>query len=259
MADFLAFRFEAGCGSATLASITSAIAFGHRLSGLPDPTTDFRIRSLLAGARRLRPGGDLRLPLTVPDIQRLCSALNNVPLDPIARAAFRAIFTLAFFAMLRPGEVSLGSDSTHTIRLDGVQVHQNRLTVIVPSSKTSSVPFQVELSARPDLTVCPVAAMRDFLVIRGQGPPHSPLFVDGRHQPISARFLNGVMKAAAPSAGLDPARLSGHCLRIGGASHGAALGLSDLQLAQAGRWSAINAMRRYIRRPVSLLRATPSV
>ncbi|KAF0301676.1 hypothetical protein FJT64_026050 [Amphibalanus amphitrite] len=44
-------------------------------------------------------------------------------------------------------------------------------------------------------------------------------------------------------AGLDAARLSGHCLRIGGASHGAAVGMTELQLGQAGRWSS-QALRR---------------
>ncbi|KAF0298817.1 hypothetical protein FJT64_003817 [Amphibalanus amphitrite] len=62
--DFLAHRYDAGCGSATLASISSAISYGHKVRGLVDPTTDFRVRQVLAGARRLRPGGDSRLAIT---------------------------------------------------------------------------------------------------------------------------------------------------------------------------------------------------
>ncbi|KAF0312116.1 hypothetical protein FJT64_017095 [Amphibalanus amphitrite] len=62
--DFLAHRYDAGCGSATLASISSAISYGHKVRGLVDPTADFRVRQVLAGARRLRPGGDSRLAIT---------------------------------------------------------------------------------------------------------------------------------------------------------------------------------------------------
>ena len=244
-ADFLGSRFDDGCGAATLASIRSAIAFGHRMRNLPDPTLDFCVRTMLIGARRLRPGNDKRLALTVDELHRLCAALRGIRMDPIARAAIHAAFALAFFA-------------SHTIRLGGVTVGRTRMVVMVPSSKTSSVPFRIELAARTDLAVCPVGAMREFVAIRGAGSPHSPLFVDGRHCPLSSRFLNRILKMAGPSAGLDPARLSGHCFRIGGASHGAKLGLPDLQIAQAGRWTSITAMRRYVRRPVSLLQSTPS-
>ena len=45
------------------------------------------------------------------------------------------------------------------------------------------------------------------------------------------------------------------CLRIGGTSHGASVGMSELQLCQAGRWSS-RAVRRYVRQPTSVLQAT---
>ncbi|KAF0305177.1 hypothetical protein FJT64_023127 [Amphibalanus amphitrite] len=54
--DFLGSRYAAGCGSSTLASMVSAVAYDHRVCGLPDPTADFRVKQLLAGARRLRAG-----------------------------------------------------------------------------------------------------------------------------------------------------------------------------------------------------------
>ena len=258
-ADFLGARFEEGCGSSTLASIASAIAFGHRMRGLPDPTVGFRIRTLLAGSRRLHPSRDQRLALTVADLQRLCTALSNLSLDPIARAAYRTAFSLAFFAMLRPSEVAIGANSCHTIRFSGVRLNLDRLDITVPSSKTSVGPAHIQLLARPDIPVCPVAAMRDYLSIRSSNTFHDALFIDGQQRSLTARALTRTLKDAGRIVGLDPSRLFGHCLRIGGASHGAAIGLSELQLAQAGRWSSLMAMRRYIRRPVSLLHVTPSI
>ena len=70
-------------------------------------------------------------------------------------------------------------------------------------------------------------------------PPLSTgvLFLDGRQRPITTRSLTCTLKQAGQLAGLDPRCLSSHCLRIGGASHGAEVGLSELQLAQAGRLS----------------------
>ena len=257
LADFLGERFASGCCSSTLASITSAVAFAHRIRGLPDPTGDFRIRTMLNGSRRLRPSQDHRMALAVADIKRLCGKLD-LPLDPITRAAFRAAFPLAFFAMLRPSEVAVGATSLHTIKFGGVRLLSHLLEVTVPSSKTSLNPSTIHLEARPDVVICPVAAMRRYLAVRGIGSSTGVLFLDGRQRPITTRSLTRTLKQAGQLAGLDPRCLSSHCLRIGGASHGAEVGLSELQLAQAGRWASMGAMRRYLRRPVSLLQATPS-
>ena len=109
LCEFLGTRFEDGCNASTLATAASAIAYGHRMAGLPDPTVAFHVKQLLAGARRLRPGRDKRLALTIEDIKRLCAALRVLPISPIDRRAFRAIFTLAFFAMMRPGEMVIGT------------------------------------------------------------------------------------------------------------------------------------------------------
>lgn len=258
-ADFLASRHSQGCNSATLAGAASAIAYGHKRAGLPDPTADFRVRQLLAGSRRLRPSSDTRLPLSIQDIGLISAALVHLDLSPVERAAFRAIFSLAFFALLRPGEVVCGRSAVHTVRLGGVRLLDAQLSITIPSSKTSVVPHTVVLAARPDVGVCPVAALRAYLSLRGVGRPHDPLFVGDRQQPITDRALTRVLKSAGRASGLDDNRLSGHCLRIGGASHGASVGMSELQLCQAGRWSS-RAVRRYVRQPISVLQATqPSV
>ena len=258
LADFLGARFEAGCSSATLASAASAIAYGHRIRGLENPTSDFRIHTLLAGAKRLRPGQDRRLAVSIGELKRLSAALDSVPLDPVGRAAARAAFSLAFFAMLRPSEVSLGSDGRHTIRVGNVHIRAGRMEVVIPSSKTSVDPSHIWLVARPDVSICPVAAMANFLAVRGNSPAGEVLFIDGQRRPFTSRMLTRIIKQAGRIARLDPARLSGHCFRIGGASHGAALGMSEMQLAQAGRWTSVTAMRRYVRRSVSLLGTTPA-
>ena len=67
--------------------------------------------------------------------------------------------TLAFFAMLRPGEVLMGDQPKHTIRLRHVVLRRDRLSLNLPSSKTSNTPFHTELVAWPDLPYCPVRAV----------------------------------------------------------------------------------------------------
>ena len=172
------------------------------------------------------------------------------------RAAFGALVPLAFFAMLRPGELVIGVNAAHTMRYNHVQVNRNGVEMIIPSSKTSPTEFKVQLSARPDLSICPVSAIRAYIALRGPGSPSEMFFVNGRRRPITCRDLTTVLRQAGRMVGLDGSLLSGHCLRISGASHGAGLGLFELQLGRAGRWSS-SALRRYLRRPVSMLQLTP--
>ena len=256
LAEFLGSRYDNGLAAATLSSFTSAISFGHKIRGLTDPTADFRIRQLLAGARRLRPSRDRRVAFTLLELGRLCTALQHVNLSPIERSAFRAIFPLAFFALLRPGEIVRSGQQDHFLRLGSVRMQHGQLHLTVPSSKTSTTPVTIQLEARPDLYECPVAAVCSYLEIRGTGHQHDALFVGNGRRPITNRQLNHTLRQAGSLAGLDVTRLSGHCFRIGGASHAASIGMTELQISVAGRWSS-QAMRRYLRRPVSILQATP--
>ncbi|XP_043236213.1 uncharacterized protein LOC122389606 isoform X4 [Amphibalanus amphitrite] len=249
--DFIGACFRAGSGASALASHCSAIAYGHRIRGLADPTADFRVRKLLAGARRLRPSRDTRTAVTLDELGRLCAAVSRLPLPAVDRAAFRAICSLAFFGMLRPGEVVLGANPAHTVRVHHVSVHRDGLSLTIPSSKTSPVPFTTELVARPDLACCPVRAVQEFLSVRPVGRHSDFLFLSGSGRPITTRQLTQVVRQAGRLAGLDVRRLAGHCFRIGGASYGAQLGMTELQLKEAGRWAS-SAVRRYLRLPVSL-------
>ena len=52
---FLAFKFSEGMASSTLCSHISVISFVHKVSGIPDPTHHFLVKSVLIGAQRLGP------------------------------------------------------------------------------------------------------------------------------------------------------------------------------------------------------------
>ena len=71
------------------------------------------------------------------------------------RAAFGAIFTLGFFALLRPSEITCSGRQLHYIRFGNVMLHGNTLSVTVPPSKTSVDPFETQLVRRPDSTHAP--------------------------------------------------------------------------------------------------------
>ena len=250
VADYLAVLYDAGRSASTICSHASAISYGHKRLGLPDPTTDFRVRQMLVGAKKTRPSVDSRRPVSLEELGSLCTALNLAGLDRVDRLAFRAIFLVVFFGLLRPGELVQGGTSAHTLRLPDVELSQGELVMTIQSSKTSSVPAVIRLEARPSMELCPVRAVSEFTRVRGQAP--GLFFVDSRGAPITTSRLSSLMKRVSKLAGLGDRGISGHCLRIGGASHGALKGLSELQLSVAGRWRS-SAVRRYVRRSVSVL------
>ncbi|XP_043230063.1 uncharacterized protein LOC122385681 [Amphibalanus amphitrite] len=250
VADYLASLFQEGCGPSTMMSHASAIAYGHKIRGMADPTADFRIKQLLRGAGRFKVSADQRRALSIQEVQALCSKLYVAGLPRVDRLAFRAIFLLGFFGLLRPGELVKGIAPQHTIRLCDVTVSKQRLVIRIPSSKTSPGPHVLTFNARPDTDFCPVRAVGDFIQVRPQGD--SQLFVDARGSAISTARLSKVLKRTALLHGMSSSGISGHCLRIGGASHGALQGMSELQLAEAGRWRS-RAVRRYFRGTVSVL------
>ena len=253
VADYLATLFQRGFSPSTMFSHASAIAYGHKIRGLSDPTEDFRIRQLLNGAKKLRVATDERKALSLQDVQMFCDKLYGLGLRLSERKAFRAIFLLGFFGLLRPGELVRGGAAKHTLQLSDVTLADQRLTIRIPSSKTCQIPQRVTLEVRPDLSCCPFQAMRDFIRVRPQGG--SDLFLDAAGSAISTARLTSVLKAVAQRSGMSPTGISGHCLRIGGASHGALQGMTELQLAEAGRWRS-RAVRRYVRRSISVLSAT---
>ena len=253
VADYLASLFHKGYSPSTLKSHASAIAYGHKIRGMSDPTDDFRIKQLLNGASRLRPTSDVRRALTLQDIQNFCDKLYWLGIPLSERLAFRAIFLLGFFGMLRLGELVKGEVQDHTLQLSDLALIEGRLTIRIPSSKISPQPQMVTLEARPDLRCCPIQAIQAFLRVRTPGGRQ--LFVDAAGSPISTARLTATMKSVAQQCGMGTRGISGHCLRIGGASHGALQGMSELQLAEAGRWRS-RAVRRYVRRTVSVLSVT---
>ena len=141
----------------------------------------------------------------------------------------------------------------HTLRLCDIHFSGDNLSIRLPSSKTSLAPHTLTLTARPDLPLCPVRALRAFL--RARPRCGGQLFINSSGRDITTAQLTNLMKQVALLSGLRPNNISGHCLRIGGASHGALKGMSELQLAEAGRWRS-RAVRRYVRRNISVLSLT---
>ena len=150
--------------------------------------------------------------------------------------------TLAFHGLLRIGEMTA---SHNNLMRNCIQMETEFLILQFLKFKHSAGKISTHtIKAHPGTHHCPVSAMRNYLILRGNLP--GPLFLSVNGSPILRRTFSNDLKFALKLGGLNDLRYTSHSFRIGGASYLASQGFSDLQIKQAGRWSS-SAYLNYLR------------
>lgn len=231
-----------------------AASYPHWLAGWPDPTKNEMVKLALRGYSKLYPSQDTRLPITLPILERIITACNQFSSVCYQRKLLQAMFSLAFFAALRVGEIT-GGPGQHTknvIMFDQLFFLRDDLDSIVAAKlvlkhyKHSDPTQAVELLIYRDQPICPVSQMLDYVSVRGNAP--GPLFCWADGSPISRTYFTRSLKEVLQYCNLDEDRYKTHSFCIGAASWAAAKGMSDSQIRVFGRWNS-NAFLKYIRMP----------
>ena len=96
-----------GLSPATVTTYISGIGYTHKARGLEDKTNNFLITKMLEDLRRKRvKSSDVRAPVTLDLLRRLIQALQKVCTSNYEACLFYSAYTLAFFALLRIGEIA---------------------------------------------------------------------------------------------------------------------------------------------------------
>ena len=239
---FIAHLFNKGLSPATITSKLSAISYLHKLHSRQDPCSHFLVVKALAGARKISPSMDQRLPITVANLTSMSSLTWEVTPSPYWAKLLKSMLTLSFYAMLRPGEVT---QSVNNIHLHQVKFNQGSIDLTFYKFKHHvGQPVSVTIPPQADET-CPVEALRVFLQERGSKP--GPLFASPTGVPVTyskyAEWFKKLLLVANIKGKFLP-----HSLRIGSASLAASKGISSTLIQQMGRWKS-SAYQRYIRIP----------
>ena len=193
---------------------------------------------IVLGSSRSRPR---RLPITISQIQHLHRWLQ-LTFSSTDAIMLQAATSVAFFGLLRSSEYCSprrSTPSTGTLALSDVAFKNGLLLVHLRHSKTD--PFYKGCTIRigPSLsTVCPVAAMRRFLSLRG--PASGPLFTFQDGSLLTRTVMSNLLATCFPGSSLDT-----HSFRIGGASALSSGGLPDATVQILGRWTS-NCFQRYL-------------
>ena len=137
--------------------------------GQPDLTSHFLVHKALAGARKLCPSSDSRLPITLEILSLIMAQTLPVTRSPYYSVLLKAMLSLSFYGFLRPGELT---HSHNNLQLSNVNLSQTEIILHFTSYKHSNGnTFTLKIPTQAGPT-CPVNALTCYLRQRGtrQGP-----------------------------------------------------------------------------------------
>ncbi|VDI11053.1 Hypothetical predicted protein, partial [Mytilus galloprovincialis] len=138
LVNYVAYLSKLGYAPATVKVYLSGLSYYLRINELTDLTSSFIIQKMLKGMDKLYGVVDSRKPITLEILARLINSLQSVCSSVYECTLFRSMFSLAFFAFLRIGEITINRNTQHVINNDDVNVshHSQSAYITIPFSKT---------------------------------------------------------------------------------------------------------------------------
>ena len=217
---------DEGLKHRTIKTYMAGVRYYHIRSGYADPFQGAampRLDYVMKGIKRhqAKEGGGswTRLPITPSLLRELKGVWSATGSDRDTKMIWAAC-CLCFFGFLRAGEMTVPSDAEFDpkvhlcisdIALDDCR-RPGLLRIMIKQSKTD--PFRKGVAlfvGRTGTTLCPIAALLDYLVVRGSAPGPLFSFADGRLLTRS-RFVEKV-RDGLKRAGIDQTKYCGHSFR----------------------------------------------
>lgn len=245
LALFISYLFAEGYAASSIVSFISSIAYIHKINNLPDNTSCFLIQKLLSSCRKSRPSMDIRLPITIVVLPKICDALEHTISNIYKRALFQTMFLLAFHGFLRIGEITSVGTANKVLQVSQITFQKSKVLIHFQNYKHSDGKvFTLTINSCNSLKYCPVGALEHYIKMRGR--TDGPLFCYPQNTAVTRQEFSNILKQSLMFCNLDVNRFKGHSFRIGMASYCASRGMSDSQIRFLGRWKS-DAFKYYIR------------
>lgn len=126
---FIAYMRSKAFVASTISTYVSAIGFVHKMNQWPDPTITFIIEKVLKIIHKTT-NADMRLPITSTVLYKIVSALKHTVSTRYEQILFRAMFTLAYHALLRVGEMTVNNNKhEHVLQLSQITLSHDTIVV----------------------------------------------------------------------------------------------------------------------------------
>lgn len=190
----------------------------------------------------------VKLPITINLLTQMITSLPHVTMSSHETILYTAMFSVAFFGLMRIGEIT---SSAHSLLVNNVHFipSKNSYNLSLTTSKTQQVfkgyAQNVTLTQHPSQIICPVSNLSRYLTWRPQTSDPS-LFVHGGGGPVSRASFSAMMLKALQVANVQTSSYSTHSFRSGGATELFMNGASEQQIKNQGRWKS-DAYKTYVR------------
>jgi integrase len=241
---YIAYLSHTNHSPSTVVTYISGLSHFHKLHNFPDNTQVFVVKKLIEGLKRKRPSQpDVRVPISLDLLKRLITSLRSICTSTYEAALFSSAFSLAFFALLRIGEIASDTNNrpgTHVICfLDFMfkvsDCGHEELHLTLKSSKTDQRLKSVTLIIRRqvDKLICPIESLKRYLSIRSNFPDGN-LFIhfDGSNL---TRYQFSYILQKSLNFCEEKGLYKPHSFRIGGATEAKRLGFDDHTIMQCHR------------------------
>jgi integrase len=241
---FITHQAGAGRKASTLQASLAAIAFQHKAAGAVNPCDDIRVTTTMQGIRRkigIRPAQ--KAPATLDVVRRMVITL---PYD-LRGIRDRAIILCGFWGAFRRSELV-------ALTVANVRFTQTGAQLFVAKSKTDqdAAGMTKNLPTLADQSICPVAALREWLRVSGiqsgalfRGIDKTGAIHAGN---MGGREVARVVKRACVAAQISPAQYAGHSLRAGFVTDAAEKGAQAWEISeQTGHAAGSRVLQSYIR------------
>lgn len=253
--NFLTSMQQEGYSSSTLISQVSALSYIQKLFGYQDFSSCFLVKQFLKGLTKVQNNKpDPRLPITLPILIRILNAIPKVINLASHKFLLAAVFSLAFSAFLRIGEICI-TYNTHPdrviqradVQFSNMSGELTGATIVIRNfkNKLDQQPVHVFIPVNSqNKTVCSVRLLFQYLSYfkHSSGPLFQ--FFDGTPVPYS--FVSAKLQSIIRFLNLDSAVYKPHSFRIGAATTAYLNGHSEDFIRRMGRWRS-NAIDKYIR------------
>ena len=256
---FGAYLVEKGIQSSTLRSYFSAIKHVLKLDSYEWDDNKVLLSSLVRGCRIINDKVKTRLPIQKGLLEMLLFEIerkfNSNNQQPYLICLYKAIFSLAYYGMLRVGELSY---SNHTIKACNIHVGSNKdkILIVLYSSKThgkESRPQKVKISALPNfkktqkILFCPFELIIQYMKIRGDYyNDNEQFFVFSYGSPVKPNNIRSLLRELLNDLGLNSKLYDVHSFRSGRTVDLEKYGYNMDRIKSMGRWRS-NAVYKYLK------------
>ena len=235
-------------------STVSAVGYVFQTKGLQNPFEHFLAKKALSGLQKSKPTSDVRLPITINILQKLIESVDIIFNSLFTRNLIKAMYSLAFFALLRVGEFTCSTHSqTSTLELKSIIADKGNLSQGFSISftnykhNTGGQAFILNVTPQTQqLAICPVSLLTSYLKLRPNNPRNSSLFLMADGTPVLTSYFRTALANTLAALKLSASSYKTHSFRIGAASWAASIGIPDCQIQRLGRWKS-DAFKKYIR------------